>query len=208
MTEPRRLLLLRHGQTAWNAEHRAQGQRDVPLDQTGLLQAKSVAPVLAAMEPAFVRSSDLARARVTAETVADAAGVSVATDARLREFDLGARTGQTMAEYAATHPEEFRRFRAGQYDVAPGGESRATVTARVTGALDDALAALAPGELGIVVGHGAATKVSLLEWLALPPAASAVLGALGNCHWALVDDSGDPTGPADGRRLVAYNRHA
>ena len=207
MTEPRRLLLLRHGQTAWNAEQRAQGQRDVPLDETGLLQAKSVAGVLAAMEPVLVRSSDLLRARVTAELVAEAAGLPVTTDARLREFDLGARTGTTMAEYAAAHPEEHRRFRAGEYDVAPGGESRETVVARVTAALDDALALLQPGELGIVVGHGAATKVSLLEWLALPPVSSGVLGALGNCHWAEVDDSGASSSPARGRRLVAYNRH-
>lgn len=208
MTATRTLLLLRHGQTAWNAEQRAQGHRDVPLDETGLLQAKKVAPVLAAMEPVFVRTSDLSRAAVTADLVAEACGLVAEPDPRLREFDLGERTGWRMDEYALAHPEEHARFRAGEYAVAPGAESLERLVARFVPALDDAMSALAPGDLGVVVAHGAALKVSLIAWLGLPAAASSVLHGLHNCHWVLVDDSGEPGGAASGRRLLAYNRHA
>jgi len=208
VTAPRSLLLLRHGQTAWNLEGRVQGQIDVPLDDTGLLQAEKVAPVLAGMRPGLVVSSDLARARVTAEKVAEAAGLDVRLDPRLREFDLGERAGSTLADYAASHADEFAAFRAGRYEVVPGGETREDVVARFLPALDDALAATAPGGLTVVVAHGAALKVSLVEWLGWPSSSVLSLHALGNCHWALLDDSGaaDPTG-ARGRRLLAYNRH-
>lgn len=205
--EPRRLLLLRHGQTAWNLAQRVQGHTDVPLDDTGLLQAEKVAPVIAAMGPAFVRSSDLARARVTAEKVAEAAGLDVEVDPRLREFDLGERTGVTLADYAATAADEFMAFRSGRYDVVPGGESSEQLVARFVPALDEAMAALEPGGLGVVVAHGAALKVSLTAWLGWAPEVALALHALGNCHWVLVDDSGAPDTPSQGRRLVAYNRH-
>ncbi|WP_162598810.1 histidine phosphatase family protein [Nocardioides gilvus] len=201
--QPRRLLVLRHGQTAWNHTQRVQGQIDVPLDETGVVQAEQVAPVLAAMRPAFVRSSDLVRASATAERVAAAAGVPLVVDARLREFDLGERSGTTLSDYAASHPDEFAAYRAGHYDVVPGGESREDVVARFVPALTEALRALAPGELGVVVAHGAAIKVSLASWLGWAPETATTLHALGNCHWALVDDSGQ----AGVRRLVAFNRH-
>lgn len=204
---PRRLLLLRHGQTDWNAEQRIQGQIDVPLNATGLLEAEKVAPVIAAMAPVFVRSSDLSRARVTAEKVAEAAGLVVQQDPRFREFDLGERAGTTHAEYAATAADEFAAFRSGRYDVVPGGESREQVVTRFVAGLEEAMQALEPGGLGVVVAHGAALKVSIAEWLGWSPEVALTLHAFGNCHWALVDDSGDPAGPARGRRLVAFNRH-
>ena len=208
MNVPRSLLLLRHGQTAWNLEGRVQGQIDVPLDGTGLLQAEKVAPVLAGMRPGLVVSSDLSRARVTAEKVAEAAGLDVRLDPRVREFDLGERAGSTLADYATSHADEFAAFRAGRYEVVPGGETREDVVARFVPALDEALAVTPPGGLTVVVAHGAALKVSLVEWLGWPSASVLSLHALGNCHWALLDDSGaaDASG-AGGRRLVAYNRH-
>jgi probable phosphoglycerate mutase len=199
---PRRLVLLRHGRTAWNAERRAQGHSDVELDETGHAQATRVAPYVAAMEPALLWSSDLARARQTAEYVAAATGLEPRLDARLREFDLGRRTGMTMAEFAVAHPEEYRLFRAGRYDVVPGGENNAQVVTRVAAAVTDAVAALSPGECGVVVSHGGALKVTLLAVLGWPEAAAASLQALDNCGWAELHDSG-----VDGRlRLAAYNR--
>lgn len=200
--QPRRLLLLRHGQTAWNRTQRIQGQIDVPLDDTGVVQAEKVAPVLAAMAPVFVRSSDLVRARATAEAVAAAAGLPLAVDVRLREFDLGERAGHTLSDYATSHPDEFAAYRSGRYDVVPGGESRDEVVTRFVPALDEAMADLSPGELGIVVAHGAAIKIALTAWLGWEPEMALSLHALGNCHWALVDDSG----PGGARRMVAFNR--
>lgn len=202
----RRLLLVRHGRTAWNLEGRIQGQTDVPLDELGLAQAAEVAPVLAELSPALVWSSDLQRARVTAEAIGAAAGVAVHADARLREFDLGSRAGSRLADYAAENPDEFAAYRSGRYEVAPGAESAGQVTARFTAALDEAMAALEPGETGIVVAHGAALKVSVAAWLGWAPENALALHALGNCAWAEVDDSGDRVAGTTGRRLVAWNR--
>jgi broad specificity phosphatase PhoE len=202
--EPRTLLLLRHGRTAWNAQVRAQGHADVSLDDLGRVQAAAAAPTLAARRPRLLWSSDLARARETAAYVAAATGLVVHHDARLREYDLGERTGLTMAEYAATFPDEHAAFRAGRYEVVPGGESTDQVVARVTEAVCEALAALEPGECAVVVGHGAALKVSVLGLLGWPQDAAGGLQALDNAGWAEVTDSG-----VDGRlRLTAWNRTA
>src|SRR5690606_25595542 len=132
-------------------------------------------------------------AAATAEKVASAAGLPLTVDARLREFDLGERAGKTLGDYAASHPDEFDAYRSGRYDVVPGGESREDVVARFVPALDEALTDLSHGELGIVVAHGAAIKIALTAWLGWAPETALTLHALGNCHWALVDDSG-PTG--------------
>jgi glucosyl-3-phosphoglycerate phosphatase len=200
----RTLVLLRHGQTSWNLERRAQGHSDVELDETGHAQAAAVAPYLAGLGPVLLWSSDLARARQTAEYVAKEAALEIRLDARLREFALGERTGLTMDEFAEAFPEEYREFRAGHYDVVPGGESRTQVVARVTGAVEEAIAALSPGECGVVVGHGGALKVSVLELLGWSEGAAAGLQALDNCGWAVIQDSG-----VDRRlRLAAWNRTA
>lgn len=206
--EPRSLLLLRHGQTAYNAQKRIQGHRDVPLDPTGERQAADVAAVVAAMAPAVVRSSDLARARVTAEAVAAAAGVRVTTDPRLREFDLGERTGWTHDEYLAADPAEFARFRSGDYAAAPGAESLDTLLARTVPALDDTLEQVPAGGLGVVVAHGAALRVSAAAWVGLPGAAGLSFAPLGNCHWALVEETTEEDARSRTRRMVAWNRHA
>src|SRR5215210_5399207 len=186
----RTLVLLRHGQTCWNLERRAQGHSDVELDETGHAQAATVAPYLAGLAPALLWSSDLARARQTAEYITKEVPVELHLDPRLREFDLGDRTGLTRSEFAESYPEEYREFRAGHYDVGPGAESRAAVVARVTACVEEALEALSPGERGVVVGHGGALKVSVLELLGWSEGAAGALGALDNCGWAVIEDSG------------------
>ena len=104
--ERRRLVLLRHGRTAWNATGRAQGHADVELDEVGHAQAAAVAPWIAGWEPAELWSSDLARARQTAAYVEKETGLVATLDARLREYDVGERTGLTMAEFADQHPDD------------------------------------------------------------------------------------------------------
>jgi glucosyl-3-phosphoglycerate phosphatase len=200
--DSRTLVLLRHGQTSWNLAQRAQGHSDVELDDTGHAQAAAVAPYLAGLAPALLWSSDLARARQTAEYITKEVPVELRLDERLREFDLGERTGLTMTEFAEAYPEEYREFRAGHYDVVPGGESRAEVVARVTSCAEDALSVLSPGECGVLVGHGGALKVSVLELLGWSEGAASGLQALENCGWAVISDNG-----VDGRlRLAAWNR--
>ncbi|TYL51666.1 histidine phosphatase family protein [Nocardioides sp. BGMRC 2183] len=187
---PRRIVLLRHGQTAWNAQHRIQGQLDAELDETGQLQAKTVAPVVASMRPSLLVSSDLARARATAETVAEASGLVPSYDARVREFHLGERQGLTHAEYAALAPEEFARFRAGDWRAIPGAERPDDVGDRYRAALDDVATALGADETAVVVSHGAAIKIGTVALLGWPLGAAGDLKGLSNCGRVVLEESG------------------
>jgi broad specificity phosphatase PhoE len=197
----RRLVLLRHGRTAWNHVGRAQGHADVPLDETGHMQAKAVAPLVAALRPARLWSSDLARARQTADHVAEACGLQVEQDGRLREFAVGERQGLTWSEAVARFPWIARGVGLGQQlaDV-PGAETDADVKARLVPALEEHAAALGPGETGVVVTHGAAMKLGLAGLLGWDDAVVRTLGVVANCHWATVKVPAEGTG----RRLLAY----
>ncbi len=192
-----RLLLVRHGRTAWNAEGRGQGQADVPLDEVGRAQAAAVGPVIAALKPGLVWSSDSSRARDTALAI----GLPIHTDARLREIDLGTYEGKLMAQWEADEPDEYARNQAG-YDVRRGGgELNTEVGERAYPALLDGLAALAdPSGLLVVVSHGGTIRALLRILLDLPPAPWSHLGALGNTCCALLDHD------AHGRgwRLLSY----
>jgi len=195
------LVLLRHGQTAWNAGLRIQGQLEVDLDDTGHAQAAAVAPAMAALRPSLLWSSDNARARQTAAYVAKETGLEPTYDERLREYFVGHRQGMTHEEYRAEAPEEFELFRAGFWDAVPGAETTAEVSARMVAALTELLAALEPGETGIAVSHGAAIRdvVPVLGW---PVTERAALHGLENCGWVELDQ------PASGGllRMRAYNR--
>lgn len=200
MSEARRIVLLRHGRTAWNAEHRIQGQLDVELDEVGVDQARSVAPLVAALQPTLVWSSDLARARMTADEVAKEAGLVPSYDARLREFRLGEYQGQSHAELLARDEAAFERFRRGEWEGIPGAESPAEVAARFAAVIHDLAAALAPGETGVAVSHGAATRTGLVAFLGWPLTIARDLRALGNCGRVVLEQrsTGDWA-------LAAYN---
>ena len=103
----RRLVVLRHGRTAWNAAGRAQGHADVPLDGVGHAQAAAVAPYIASLEPVALWTSDLARARQTCGYLEETTGLSAVADERLREFAVGARQGLTIPEFAEKYPHEY-----------------------------------------------------------------------------------------------------
>ena len=94
---PRKLVLLRHGRTEWNHARRAQGHADVPLDSVGIAQARAAGPMVAALRPARLWSSDLARARQTADIVAEECCLPVEEDPRLRDFQ--ALVERRWAEY-------------------------------------------------------------------------------------------------------------
>ena len=198
----RRLVLLRHGRTSWNAARRVQGQLESELDETGHRQAAAVAPVIAAMGPAALWSSDSARARQTAAYVAKETGLDPVFDARLREYYLAARQGLTHEEYAAAAPEEFATFRTGDFDVVPGGESAREVSGRMVAAIEELLDSIGPGQLAVVVSHGAAIRDTVPVLLGWPVTQRAALHGLVNCGWTLLDQvaAGEPC------RLVAYNR--
>lgn len=201
----RRLVLVRHGQTEWNASGRAQGHTDISLDETGQAQAAAAAPYLAALRPARLWSSDLARASETAAYVAEAADLPVETDARLREYDVGVRAGLTLAEFEATYPAEYAAWLAHDESLpVDGAETSEQVRERVLPALRQCLDGLTRGRTGIVVTHGACLKVGLLGLLGWPPETSRSLRGLDNCAWAVLDED-ERRG---GLRLVSYNETA
>jgi probable phosphoglycerate mutase len=200
----RRLILLRHGQTAWNAALRVQGQFDAELDETGHRQAADVALAIAALAPVALWSSDSVRARETAAYVAKETGLEPTYDARLREYFLADRQGLTHADYAAVAPEEFAAFRGGNFDVVPGGETAEEVSGRVVAAVHELLGSIGAGETVVAVSHGAAIRDAVPVLLGMPLTERAVLHGLDNCAWVELDqaETGAPL------RLVAYNRVA
>ncbi|RZI79205.1 MAG: histidine phosphatase family protein, partial [Microbacterium sp.] len=179
-----RLVLVRHGRTAWNLEGRAQGHTDVGLDDVGRAQAAAVAPVLAGLRPSVLWSSDLARARETAAEVAAATGLTARYDARLREFDVGERAGLTVAEFAERFPESYESWRSGHITgLVPGAETPQQVVDRVVPALTEIWSAIRPGETTVVISHGACLKVALVAFLGWPPELGRSLRGLENCGW-------------------------
>lgn len=204
----RRLVLLRHGRTEWNDTGRAQGHADVPLDAVGEVQAKAVAPVLAAMAPVAVWSSDLARAAGTAVVIAVEAGLEPVLDGRLREFDVGPhRMGLTDEQYAAAHPAEHAALVAGDLEAIPGRETPDDVIARFLPALASYADALGEGETGVVVSHGAALRVVVPTFLGWGAGADESLGVLANCGWVVLEHSASTwTGGVERWRLAAWNR--
>jgi broad specificity phosphatase PhoE len=145
------ILLVRHGETDWNRARRWQGHADRPLNETGRAQARELAEQLAADPPDAIVSSDLARARETAELVGTRLGLPVAIDPRLREVDVGEWSGLTMAEVEERFPEGLQRRLAGGTGWEQG-ESYAQMGERVLAALHE-LAAAHTGTV-LVVTHG------------------------------------------------------
>src|SRR5574338_121077 len=114
----KRLLLIRHGQTDWNVEGRWQGHLDEPLNAAGVKQAQALGDYLRERPISAVYSSDLGRARVTAERIAEPHGLSVNTDARWREQNLGVFQGLTTSEINGKYPDEMRQLRENYLDFA------------------------------------------------------------------------------------------
>jgi broad specificity phosphatase PhoE len=203
--EGRTLVLLRHGETEWNAVQRAQGHADVPLNAVGHAQAEAVAGTLAGFGPVRLWSSDLARAMQTAEHVAAATGLPIESDPRLREYDVGRRSGLTLDEFAATYPDVYASWKRGDGRLRVlGEESTEQVRARVVPALSDCLLALEPGTTGIAVLHGACLKVGLMAVLGWPWELSRSLRGLDNCGYCVLAESG----PDGELRLTSYNERA
>ena len=154
MPEPTHIFLLRHGQTAWNAEMRIQGQLDIPLDATGLWQAQRLALALQGAGIQALVSSDLQRACQTAAPLAAATGLRLQRDAALRERGFGRFEGSTYAEVEAQWPEEALRWRLREPDFGPGGGEplQAFYDRSVQAVL--ALAERHAGQTLAVVAHG------------------------------------------------------
>jgi probable phosphoglycerate mutase len=184
----RRLLLLRHGRTSWNATGRIQGQLDPPLDEVGHAQAALAGRALAALDPVCVVSSDLQRALTGGRELARHADRTLQVDARLREIHVGAWQGLTGAEARERFPEEYEAWLGGVDVRRGGGETYAEVGERARAAALDVIEALPADGLGVLVTHGGTARALIGSLLELPVPAWWRLAALGNCCWAVLHE--------------------
>jgi broad specificity phosphatase PhoE len=144
--------LARHGQSDWNAAGRWQGHADRPLTELGRRQAAELVRALAGVPLDAVYSSDLRRARETAEAVAASRGLTVAALAELREVDVGSWSGLTRAEAKERFPQGFRRWTDGRHGW-EDGERYERMADRVVAAVRR-IAAEHEGGSVLVVAHG------------------------------------------------------
>ena len=155
MIEPTRVIAVRHGRTAWNAELRIQGHLDIPLDAFGVAQAQALARALAGSDVAAVYSSDLQRAMATAAPLAAALALDVRAEPGLRERAFGCFEGLRHDEIEHRWPHAWQRWRRRDVHFAPdgGGESLAVFQPRCVAAAA-AIAARHPGTAIVLVVHG------------------------------------------------------
>lgn len=186
----RRLILLRHGQTDFNAQNRMQGQLDTDLSDEGHDQARRAAAALAVRTPRAIWTSDLKRARATADALARATGVPVTVDDRLRETFLGEWQGLTHIDVDAAMPGARRKWRDDASWAPPGGESRVNVAERAVPIIGDLLEVLpdwgsgdAPDAPVILVAHGGVIAAVTASLLGLPQQNWPVFGGLANTGW-------------------------
>jgi probable phosphoglycerate mutase len=191
----RRLLVLRHGQTAWNLEGRWQGWLDIPLDDVGRAQARARAVQLAAAATGFaaVASSPLARALETATIVAGRLGIEgVRTYPGLRERNGGDWQGRTTADINARWPGELAAMRRGEMDAPPGGETTVEMMDRLDGALAAIDSTTRDGPIVVVTHGGIARALVSRTGTAESPALFANVGGM----WIDYDNgeirAGDP----------------
>lgn len=198
----RRVVLLRHGETDWNSAGRFQGHEDVPLNAAGHEQAAAAGQWLATLRPIRVLSSDLARARQTAGPIADAAGVMVEVDPRLREVDVGSWAGLDLETVGAMEPDFWPALREGRdFRRSPSGESATDAGKRVAlalldyaeqGGLDDAI---------VVVGHGLSLRVAALLLMGLDYSHARLFAGLNNGAWLTMQPGEEYW------RMLTYNAH-
>jgi probable phosphoglycerate mutase len=182
-----RVLLWRHGQTDWNIVNRFQGHSDIPLNDVGRYQVKHAAEILAGMNPTVIISSDLGRARATAQALADLVGLPVTTHENLRETNGGLWEGKTGKENRAEDFENFIRWIDGDDNPAgTTGEKRSQVAARAVGVIMKELEGKTD-QLLVVATHGGTARCVLGELLQLPLSHWGVIGGLSNASWSILE---------------------
>jgi 2,3-bisphosphoglycerate-dependent phosphoglycerate mutase len=155
------LYLIRHGETTWNSERRWQGQIDAPLSETGIAQARALGDYLRGRAITAIYSSDLSRARVTADLIGEVLGVAVQQDRRWREMNMGILQGLTHPEIVEHHNHHLEGLRDNWWDYqVEGAETRRVMLARLRAAFEE-IVATAPGPEAAIVSHGGTIRVLL-----------------------------------------------
>jgi broad specificity phosphatase PhoE len=172
------IFLVRHGETEWNRIGRWQGKTDIPLSDVGRAQAQALAARLRDRGVTEIYTSDLSRARETAEIVASALGVTrINFDPRLRERGFGCFEGLTREECAERHTEAWQRYLADRRNTPTDAEPQEEVVARVVAALTSVAESGDRAGHVLVVSHGAAIRsfVHTITGEAPPPLANTAL---------------------------------
>lgn len=168
----RKVLFFRHGQTDWNAQERFQGHIDVPLNALGREQARALVPALKQQGVQELLSSDLSRARDTAQIIASELGVPVVEDVDLREAHLGDAEGKTLteieAQYGKVLAERWRSPLVTDADISyPGGETGEQVFNRAVKALENYFYHSQLECVGVAT-HGGVIRRLMQRWLPPP----------------------------------------
>ncbi len=192
------LILVRHGETEWNAEGRIQGQADSPLTEAGLEQARQTARSLADLTVAAVYSSDAGRARETAVLLAAPHGVDVETRKGLRERCFGVLEGLTLDEARRRDSALVERWLADRINLAPpGGETEGEMCERVLAVLRE-VAVQHLGETVLLSTHGGPIKSAVLRVLRAPMSSW-------DLTWVANGSITTVRGTPDLLRLASYN---
>jgi probable phosphoglycerate mutase len=183
------IVLWRHGQTDWNVANKFQGHTDIPLNAVGEYQATHAARLVVDMKPTAILSSDLNRARTTAQALADLSGHEIAIDARLRETNCGeweGLTGDAIREYDLDNLREWSM--GGDNPAGTTGERRSEVGARAKAAIDEYLAGK-DNQILIVATHGGTARTLIGTYLELPIPMWSKIGGLSNASWSVLSHS-------------------
>ncbi|MCF4007542.1 histidine phosphatase family protein [Corynebacterium uropygiale] len=212
----RRLILLRHGQTTYNATGRMQGQLDTELSEEGRRQARRAAEFFVRMKDSpelrisRILASDLTRARTTAEIIAAQLGLPVATDARLRETYLGEWQSRRTADVDVEQPGARAIWRHDATWAPPGGESRVEVGRRACPVIEELMESYEEwdGSAVLVVAHGGTISALTSRLLGWPVEHYPLLSGLRNTSWSQlaarpVFDPQNPNAPVSFREARA-----
>jgi broad specificity phosphatase PhoE len=163
-----RIILVRHGQTAWNRAERFRGHADVPLDETGLHQAQATAIRIAVQwKPDVIYAGPLSRTIKTAEAIAQLFNLTVHVEDGLIDVDCGLWQGLTPIEVQQGWPTEFQLYLHSPGDFSfPGGESLEMARLQAMKRVGN-LTARHPGQTIVLVSHTALNRLLLLSVLGL-----------------------------------------
>lgn len=181
------LILWRHGETDWNRDGRLQGHHDIAMNEKGRRQARAAAAVLAKKRPARIVSSDLQRARDTAEELAVLTGLSVETDPRLREINVGHWVGLTRAEIAARDEAAAQAMASGaDFRRSAAGETGVEMGRRMVEALREIAEAGTAEEDVVVATHGMAARTATMFMVGGTWDDTWLIDRIDNCAWTVL----------------------
>ena len=184
------LLIVRHGETEWNAEGRIQGHTDIGLSENGAQQARSLGQRLADRQIDVAYSSDLKRTSETARLALGDRNVVLNETPRLREYHKGIFEGMTLTEIQTQFPDEYPKYLEKDLSYAPeGGETTRDVSTRMASIFQE-IKAKHLDETVLVVSHGGALRAAMVSLLGMPLEGNWSF-VFGNCGLTMVDTFAD-----------------